>query len=373
MKRKDTNRAAVILTAATLATLIVIPATGSAANLSGSSFAVKAVNKEEAAKHFAIRPLFSGTPAPTAPPTTAPTTPPTTTPPTTTPTAPPTTAPGPTPTSEFDFAWAIESDGSARVQSLRPGYLVTDIVIPETVSLAVSSGGTVTPGSGTPRTVTAIDNQAFAGKGLTSVIIPDSVRKIGAYAFDNNKLTSIKLPSSLTAIDASVFSNNLLTSVTISDQIKTIGNNAFYKNKITSLSIGKSVTTMGIFAFQYNNLSSLVLPDSVTAIGAYGFANNQLTSVGIPPKLTALKASVFRANRLTSVTIPSGITTIEESAFRENTSLKTVYMEGNAPTTFVAADTTGSFDLAAGKTVYYKSGATGFTSPTWKGYATATY
>jgi len=368
MKRKDTSRAAVILTAATLATLIVVPVTGSAANLSGSSFAVKAVNKEEAAKHFAIRPLFSGTPAPTAPPTTAPTTPPTTTP-----TAPPTTAPGPTPTSAFEFAWAIESDGSARVQSLRPGYLVTDIVIPETVSLAVSSGGIVTPGSGTPRTVTAIDGQAFAGKGLTSVIIPDSVRKIGAYAFDNNKLTSIKLPSSLTAIDASVFSNNLLTSVTISDQIKTIGNNAFYKNKITSLSIGKSVTTMGIFAFQYNNLSSLVLPDSVTAIGDYGFANNQLTSVGIPPKLTALKASVFRANSLTSVTIPSGIITIEESAFRENTSLTAVYMEGNAPTTFTAAGSNGSFGLAAGKTVYYKSGAARFTSPVWKDYTTATY
>ena len=94
MKRRDFSRATIVLTAASLAALIVAPMAGSAAGLSSSPFAVKAVNIAEA-KHFAIRPFFDGKTVPT--PTPEPTTPPVTTP---APTAPPTVEPTVPPTPE---------------------------------------------------------------------------------------------------------------------------------------------------------------------------------------------------------------------------------------------------------------------------------
>ena len=74
--KKSPIKAPLLAVAVALAALVAAPVTGSAANLSGSSFAVKAVNKDESAKHFAVRPFFSSkaapTPEPTAPVTTAP-------------------------------------------------------------------------------------------------------------------------------------------------------------------------------------------------------------------------------------------------------------------------------------------------------------
>jgi len=53
--------------------------------------------------------------------------------------------------------------------------------------------------------VTAIGRMAFELKGLTSVIIPNSVTTIGAGAFSMNKFTSITIPASVTFIGEYAF------------------------------------------------------------------------------------------------------------------------------------------------------------------------
>ena len=59
-----------------------------------------------------------------------------------------------------------------------------------------------------PTSVTTIDDYAFSGSGLTSIIIPNSVFRIGRDAFsDCHKLTSITLPSSVTNIEKNAFGN----------------------------------------------------------------------------------------------------------------------------------------------------------------------
>ena len=62
--------------------------------------------------------------------------------------------------------------------------------------------------------VTIIGSNAFQDKGLTGVIIPNSVTIIDGSAFFGNQLTSITIPSSVTSIGTQAFDDNQLTSVT---------------------------------------------------------------------------------------------------------------------------------------------------------------
>jgi hypothetical protein len=65
------------------------------------------------------------------------------------------------------------------------------------------------------RAVTGIGYNAFAGKQLTGVTIPNSVTSIGESAFEYNELTTVTIPNSVTSIGEFTFGNNQLTSVTI--------------------------------------------------------------------------------------------------------------------------------------------------------------
>jgi len=381
MKKQTFTGATVILAAATLATLIVAPIAGSAASLPGSGFAVKAVNKEEAAKHFAIRPLFDGkvspSPEPTAPATTAPTTPA----PSPSPTGPTLDPSYPSPTPEASFTWSLNADGTANLM----GYKGTprDIVIPQTATI-----------SGVARVVTSIQTQSLRDLGLTSVVMPDTVKSIGDFAFYNNKIASLKLPSSLTSLNSYAFGTNLLSSVVIPDQLTNISRYAFNKNQLTSVTLGRSVAVIDSQAFSENALTAIDFPQSLTSLGYNAFAFNSLSSVTIPDRVTAIDDGAFRNNTsITSVKLSSSLQSIGPNAFL-NASLselripasvtsignaafpgaKKIYMEGNAPTTISAAGTSGGFGSAGtAKIIYYKTTATGYTSPTWKGYASATY
>jgi hypothetical protein len=147
---------------------------------------------------------------------------------------------------------------------------------------------------------------AFQDRGISRLLIPDSVTYIGESAFAFNGLTSVTIPDSVTAIGRWAFASNKLTSVTIPDSVTAIGDLAFRGNQLTSVTIPSSVTYLS--GFDRNRLTSVTIPNSVTAIGGRAFAYNQLTSVTIPDSVTYL--SGFDRNQLTSVTIPDSVTAI---------------------------------------------------------------
>lgn len=97
--------------------------------------------------------------------------------------------------------------------------------------------------------VTEIDGNTFYGcTGITSVIIPNSVKSIGSYAF---------------------YGCTGLSSVNISDSVIHIGNMAFYGcSALLSIMIPNSVIDIGSGAFYgCSGISSITIPNSVTYIG----------------------------------------------------------------------------------------------------------
>ncbi len=53
--------------------------------------------------------------------------------------------------------------------------------------------------------MTNISLRAFQRKGLTSVVIPNSVKSIKAWAFTSNRITSVIIPDSVTYLSCGVF------------------------------------------------------------------------------------------------------------------------------------------------------------------------
>ncbi len=74
--------------------------------------------------------------------------------------------------------------------------------------------------------VTAVYQDVFSSKGLTSVTFPadSGITRIHARAFKDNKLTEIVFPSSLTRIDYGAFMDNNITKVTIGSGVYLEGN-----------------------------------------------------------------------------------------------------------------------------------------------------
>lgn len=154
-----------------------------------------------------------------------------------------------------------ESDKTAVVTGFKEGQSNKDLVIPKT-----------TEKDGVTYKVVSIGDYAFKNRGLTSVIIPNTITSIGRSGFSDNKLTSVTIPNTVTNIGYAIFSGNKLTSVTIPNTVKSIDAFAFYNNNLTSVTIPSSVESIGISAFGYNNKLTLVtVPSTVTSLDGKTF------------------------------------------------------------------------------------------------------
>lgn len=107
--------------------------------------------------------------------------------------------------------------------------------------------------------VSIIGDFAFEVRGLTSVVIQNSVISIGTNAFAANQLTSVNIPNSVTTLESGAFRGNPMTSVIIPNSVTTIGPVAFYINNLTTVTIPSSVISIGSNAFGLNNLLDTVL------------------------------------------------------------------------------------------------------------------
>jgi hypothetical protein len=195
----------------------------------------------------------------------------------------------------------------------------TDIIIPETFNV-----------NGEDVEVTAVGFNAFYGKSLTNVTIPNSVTTIGDYAFNNNSLTNIVIPNSVKTIGRFAFKLNSLISVTIPNSVIRIGDAAFNNNAIIQINGEASNGIIYARDSQGNDIDYVIvsyggtateidfIPSAVTIIGSYSFSSNSLTNVILPDNLTNIGTNAFSFNSLTAITIPATVTTISGGAFNNN-------------------------------------------------------
>ncbi len=190
-----------------------------------------------------------------------------------------------------------------------------------------------------PNTVKSIAKESFYGcLSLTSVTIPNSITSIGIGAFGNcSSLVSIAIPNSVTSIGGGAFGQcTSLTSFIIPNAVKSIENGTFQAcTSLTSFSIPNSVTNIEDNAFnKCTGLSSVAIPNSVTNIGYNAFSEcSSLTSISIPNSVTTIGQLAFSScSSLSSVSIPNSVTSLGIAAFSNCTSLASVSI-GNSITT----------------------------------------
>jgi len=150
---------------------------------------------------------------------------------------------------------------------------------------------------------------------LTSVVIPDSVTRIGDWAFAGNNLGDFTIPDSVTSMGAYAFWASGLTSVAIPNNLANIERGTFMGNMLTSIIIPNSVTGIGWAAFFANGLTSVTIPGNVRHIGGESFAHNPITSLTIQYGVIQIGISAFRQNQITAVDIPNSVTQIAVRAF----------------------------------------------------------
>jgi hypothetical protein len=187
-----------------------------------------------------------------------------------------------------------------------------------------------------PQGVTSIGSGAFSGcTALTSVIIPESVTRIGIAgssssgdyivtlnryygAFEDcTELRSVIIPVWLTADFALKFSG--YTDLTV----ELTGTGSVPDSAFTH-------RFLNLYGTDYycNEITSVVIGDGVTGIGQSAFSGcTGLTSVNIPDGITTIEQATFSGcTGITNVTIGDGVKTIGAYAFSGCTALKNIFI-----------------------------------------------
>lgn len=131
-----------------------------------------------------------------------------------------------------------------------------------------------------------IPDYAFFGMGtvtayLESVVLPDSITRIGASAFEDcTKLKSIEIPAGVTEIGDSAFRNcQSLKAIKIPSNLKTVNKFVFSDcDSLKNVMISDGVQNLEDCSFGFANFTSIFLPKSIQRI-AEAFEHSDLTDV----------------------------------------------------------------------------------------------
>lgn len=189
-----------------------------------------------------------------------------------------------------------------------------------------------------------IDQWAFQGqKALKSIVLPDSLEKIGYGAFNQcTALTKINIPKNVNEIGAFAFQmvceGGNISEITVDEDntnFKSVDGVVFSKDikTIVAYPVAKSgrynipadVSKIVEGAFGYcTKLTSVTIPEGVADIPENAFTYcTSLAEVKLPSTLKTIGKWGFEACAFTSIDIPAGVTSIDAHAF-DSTPLKTI-------------------------------------------------
>lgn len=130
--------------------------------------------------------------------------------------------------------------------------------------------------------LTSLGDRTFAGSGLTSITLPESLTSLPDRLFMGcSSLKSCVLPSGITEMPWEMFADcTALEDITFGSAVEAIGNECFLRcSSLTSLNLPASVKTIGSQAFFDSGLESITLPSSITYIGELAFYYTKLQEI----------------------------------------------------------------------------------------------
>ena len=226
---------------------------------------------------------------------------------------------------ESGFEYNILSDGTIELRAYKGS--AEELVIPETID-----GKKVTSISFFGQLL-----ESHLSVSVKSVVIPDSVTRLGASAFEDCQFVEkITIPDSVKEIGLRAFTGcSSLKSIALPEGVTEIGEEFFADCKnLASVTLPESVTSIGVRAFAgCSSLETLALPKNTASIGAHAWKDCQsLKGIQIPEGVAAIPEGAFSGSRsLAYAAVPKSVTSIGNGAFSECTSLKDIYYAaGNA-------------------------------------------
>jgi len=176
-----------------------------------------------------------------------------------------------------------------------------DIVIPEQVKIKRKFYKVVEIA---PRALAANS----VGAGISTIVLPNSLLRIGEAAFKGAPLTKIELPSSLVSLGQMAFYDcKELKEVVLSTSLKVIEPSTFFGCvALESIQIPTSVTEIGETAFRGSGLKSIVVPASVTKVGAGAFYDcGRIERIELPNSVSQLGVCCFQfCDKLQTLVLP---------------------------------------------------------------------
>lgn len=175
--------------------------------------------------------------------------------------------------------------------------------------------------------------EGFRGAGITRLVIPASVTKIGVASFANcNRLKEVVFEegSSLKEIPQGMFGFDVsLTEITLPQSVETIGYRAFYDcEALESVTLPENLKTiMGSVFEDCHRLENITLPEGLEVIGSLAFYNCGLKEIVIPDSVQELYYGVFHTCRsLKKAVVGGGIAVIRSGVFGYCTGLEEIYI-----------------------------------------------
>lgn len=176
-----------------------------------------------------------------------------------------------------------------------------------------------------PKKLETIGSRAFESNNLTSIDFPITLTEIGGGAFTTNNITNVKIPKNVTKIESAIFSNNhQLQNIIISEENTSYSsnNNVIIENATNRLVQGSissiipyGVKTIGNSAFKGMKIKNIDIPDSVTVIEEGAFSGCSLTDIILPDGITRIENTVFYNKPISNIKFPKNLKSIGESAF----------------------------------------------------------
>ena len=140
----------------------------------------------------------------------------------------------------------------------------------------------------------------FAGSDISSVEIPDSVRKIGESAFEFCKnLKEVTIPKGVEEIKAFAFYGcEQLEKVNLPDKLKKVGDFAFSQcESLKEMEFPESLKKVGAYCFELcQSLKRVVLDESVVEVDAHAFDGCENLTKSAPQKEAPSRENLVREN-----------------------------------------------------------------------------